>query len=268
MRDPFSPFTYDLSDRVALVTGASSGLGERMAKVLAAHGAKVALAARRVDRLAALNAEIEAHGGTALAVELDVADEAQTIAAYDRIEAELGPVDTVIANAGMARDRGRATDNPAEDYTATFDVNMKGVFLTAREGAKRMMAPSGGQASSRETERGRIVIISSITAGIVSPNMAFYASSKAAVSHLGRHLARDWARMGVNVNMIAPGYIQTEINDGLFDMPHGEKMQAGWARRRVTDADALDGVVLFLCSDHSRQITGTVTTIDDGQALG
>ncbi|MEM7729820.1 MAG: SDR family oxidoreductase [Pseudomonadota bacterium] len=262
MRDPHSPFVYDLSDRVALVTGASSGLGERMAKVLAAHGAKVALAARRADRLDALKAEIESRGGTAFAVELDVADEAQTIAAYDSVEAALGPVDTVIANAGMARDRGRATDNPAEDFTATYDVNMKGVFLTAREGAKRMMAHG-----SRDTERGRIVIISSITADIVSANMAFYASSKAAVSHMGRHLAHDWARMGVNVNMIAPGYIQTEINDGMFDRPYGQKMLAKWPRRRVTDADALDGVVLFLCSDHSRQVTGTVTTVDDGQSL-
>lgn len=263
MRDPFSPFTYDFSDRVALVTGASSGLGERMAKVLSAHGAKVALAARRADRLAKLQSEIEAHGGTALAVDLDVSNEAQTIAAYEQIEKELGPVDTVIANAGMAKDQGRATDNPVDDFTATFDVNMKGVFLTAREGAKRMM-----DAGSRESERGRIVIISSITSFDVAPNMAFYASSKAGVSHMGRILATDWARMGVNVNMIAPGYIQTEINDGLFETPYGEKMRMGWPRRRVTDADALDGVVLFLCSDHSRQITGTVTTIDDGQSLG
>lgn len=263
MRDPFAPFTYDLSDRVALVTGASSGLGERMAKVLAAHGAKVALAARRADRLEKLKSEIEAHGGMALAVDLDVSDEAQTIAAYDKIEAELGPVDTVIANAGLARDQGRATDNPVEDFTATFDVNMKGVFLTAREGAKRMMANG-----SRDNERGRIVITSSITSFGSAPNMAFYASSKAGVSHMGRILATDWARMGVNVNMIAPGYIQTEINDGLFDTPYGEKMLMGWPRRRVTDADALDGVVLFLCSDQSRQITGTVTVVDDGQSLG
>ncbi|MGB6228876.1 MAG: SDR family oxidoreductase [Litorimonas sp.] len=262
MRDPFSSFTYDLSDRVALVTGASSGLGARMAKVLSAHGAKVALAARRANRLEDLRKEIEAHGGTALAVDLDVSDEAQTLEAYDRIEAELGAVDTVIANAGMARDRGRATDNPVEDFTATFDVNMKGVFLTAREGAKRMMGHG-----SKASERGRIVVISSITSYDVSPNMAFYASSKAGVSQMGKVLALDWARMGVNVNMIAPGYIQTEINDGLFDTPYGQTMLQRWPRRRVIDADALDGAVLFLCSDASRQVTGTVTTIDDGQTL-
>lgn len=262
MRDPFSHFTYDLSDRVALVTGASSGLGARMAKILAAHGAKVALAARRVDRLSELKTEIESHGGIAMAVELDVTSEAQTIAAYDAIEATLGPVDTVIANAGIAMDKGRATDNPIADFDTTYDVNLKGVFLTAREGAKRMI-----HAGSRETERGRIVMISSITSFDISPHLAFYSATKAGVSQMGRVLAHDWARMGVNVNMIAPGYIQTEINDGMFDTPMGQKMLAGWPRRRVIDADALDGVVLHLCSDQSRQITGTITTVDDGQAL-
>lgn len=262
MRDPFSPFTYDLSERVALITGASSGLGARMAKVLSAHGAKVALAARRTDRLQSLKAEIQAQGGTAMCVELDVTSEAQTIAAYDTIENTLGPVDTVIANAGMSKDLGRATDNPPEDFTTTFDVNLKGVFMTAREGAKRMMATG-----SRETERGRIVLISSITSYDISPHSAFYSATKAGVSQMGRVLAHDWARMGVNVNMIAPGYIQTEINDGMFDTDYGQRMLAKWPRRRVIEADALDGVVLFLCSDQSRQITGTVTTVDDGQTL-
>lgn len=262
MRDPHSPFTYDLSDRVALVTGASSGLGARMAKVLAAHGAKVALAARRVDRLAALKAEIEAHGGTAMCVALDVTSEAATTAAYDLIEATLGSVDTVIANAGIAKDQGRATDNPIEDFDTTYNVNLKGVFLTAREGGKRMMAQG-----AKQTERGRIVIISSITSVDISPHATFYSATKAGVSQMGRVLAHDWARLGVNVNMIAPGYIQTEINDGLFETDYGQTLRASWPRRRVIDADALDGAVLFLCSDQSRQVTGSVITIDDGQTL-
>jgi len=262
MRDPHTPFTFDLSGRVALVTGASSGLGARMSKVLAAQGAKVALAARRVDRLADLKAEIEAHGGTAIAVELDVTSEAQTIAAYDQIEAELGPVDTVIANAGMSKEMGRATDNPPEDFDATYDVNLKGVFLTAREGAKRMIA-----AGSRESERGRIVLISSITSTYISAHSAFYSATKAGVTQMGRVLAYDWSRLGVTVNMIAPGYIQTEINDGMFDTSYGKKMLAAWPRRRLIDADALDGAMLFLCSDQSRQITGSIITVDDGQTL-
>jgi NAD(P)-dependent dehydrogenase (short-subunit alcohol dehydrogenase family) len=262
MRDPFSPFTYDLSDRVALVTGASAGLGARMAKVLASHGAKVALAARRVDRLTELKAEIESHGGRAMAVELDVSSEAQTIAAYDQIEAEFGLVETIIANAGIAKDKARATDNSVEDFDATFNVNMKGAFLSAREGAKRMIAQG-----SKQTERGRVVLISSITGFDISPNTAFYSASKAGVSQMGKVLASDWARLGVNVNMIAPGYIQTEITGGLFETPYGQKMMATWPRRRIVEADALDGVMLLLCSDHSQQITGTVITVDDGQTL-
>lgn len=233
-----------------------------MAKVLAAHGAKVALAARRVDRLSDLKTEIEAHGGTAICVALDVTDEAQTLAAYDQIEAALGPVDTVIANAGIAKDQGRATDNPIEDFDTTYAVNLKGVFLTAREGGKRMMAQG-----SKQTERGRIVIIGSITSVDVSPHATFYSATKAGVTQMGRVLAHDWARLGVNVNMIAPGYIQTEINDGLFETDYGQTLLNGWVRRRVINADALDGAVLFLCSDQSRQITGSVITVDDGQTL-
>ena len=263
MRDPFSPFTYDLTGRTALVTGASSGLGARMATVLAAHGAKVALAARRVDRLEALKADIEAHGGTAMAVALDVPHEDQTIAAYDAVEAELGPVNTVIANAGLSRDVGLSTDNPPDDFDTTYDVNLKGVFLTAREGAKRMIANG-----SKQNEDGRIVLISSILARVVYPHMAFYAASKAGVSHMGRILAMDWARLGINVNMIAPGYIRTEINDAMFETSYGEKLLASFPRRRVAQADALDAAVLWLCSNHSRQVTGTVVTVDDGQSLG
>ncbi len=263
MRSPHSPLTFDLSGRVALVTGASSGLGARMASVLAAHGAKVALAARRVDRLEELAADIRSHGGTCIVVALDVSDEAATIAAYDRVEAELGAVDTVIANAGVAKDVGRATDNPPEDFDLTYDVNLKGVFLTAREGAKRMIA--GG---SKATERGRVVVISSITSFDVSPYSAFYSATKAGVAQMGRVLAHDWARLGVNVNMIAPGYIQTEINDGMFESDYGAKLLAKWPRRRVIDADALDGAVLWLSSDHSRFVTGTTVVVDDGQTLG
>lgn len=262
MRDPHSPFVFDLTGRVALVTGASSGLGARMAKVLAAHGAKVALAARRIDRLEALEAEITERGGTAMSVALDVASEAQTLAAYDAIEAKFGTVNTVIANAGISNEVSRVTDTSVDQADQLYAINTKGVFLTAREGAKRMMATG-----SRETENGRIVIISSITAFDVNSNLALYSGTKAGVSQMGKVMARDWARMGINVNMIAPGYIETEINSGMFDNDYGQHMLQGWPRRRVADADALDGSVLFLCSDQSRQVTGTVTTIDDGQSL-
>lgn len=263
MRDAFSPYIFDLSNRVALVTGASSGLGARMAKVLAAHGAKVALAARRIERLEALKEEIEKAGGSAMCVSLDVSSEDQTIAAYDAIEAEFGVVNTVIANAGVSTEVSRATDTTVAQADQLYEINTKGVFLTAREGAKRMM-----NAGTRETEMGRIVLISSITSFDVNGNLALYSGTKAGVSQMGKVLALDWARMGINVNMIAPGYIETEINEGLGETEVGKRMIGGWPRRRMADPDALDGAVLFLCSDQSRQVTGTVMTIDDGQSLG
>lgn len=122
-------------------------------------------------------------------------------------------------------------------------------------------------AGTKQTERGRIVIISSSTSINISPHSTFYSATKAGVSKMGRVLAHDWARLGINVNMIAPGYIQTEINDGLFETDYGQTLRPPWPRKRVIDADALDGAVLFLCSDQSRQVTGTITTIDDGQSL-
>ena len=263
MRDAHAPLAFDLSGRTALVTGASSGLGARMARVLAAHGAKVALAARREERLEGLVAEIEAQGGTAMAVALDVAEESQIIGAYDRIEAELGTVNTVVANAGIARDMGRATENAASDFDMTYAVNLRGVYLTAREGAKRMMA-----AGSREREDGRIVLVGSITADRVFAHSATYAATKAGVHQMGRVLATDWARMGISVNMIAPGYIQTEINEHMLDTAYGKRLVDGFPRKRLAEADSLDAALLWLCSDYARQVTGTVVTVDDGQSLG
>ena len=233
-----------------------------MAKVLAAHGAKVALAARRVDRLDALKAEIEDHGGTAMVVPLDVSSEGETVQAYDAVEATFGIVNTVIANAGVSTETLRATDTTVDQADRLYEINTKGAFLTAREGAKRMMATG-----SRDREDGRIILTSSITSFDVNGNLALYSGTKAGVSQMGKVLAKDWARMGINVNMIAPGYIETEINAGMADADYGRKMIQTWPRRRMADADALDGAVLFLCSDQSRQITGTVITVDDGQSL-
>jgi NAD(P)-dependent dehydrogenase (short-subunit alcohol dehydrogenase family) len=253
--------SFDLTGRVALVTGASSGLGAHFARILAASGAAVVLAARRADRLQALEAEIKAAGGRAIAVSLDVADEASTIAAYDAAEAALGPVDTIIANAGMNAE-GATTTLPIEEFDQTIAVNLRGVFLTVREGAKRLIA--GG---SRETQRGRIVIISSITAHSVSPGLAVYSATKAAVLQMGKVMARDWARQGVNVNMICPGYIKTELNQDWFDSEGGAKFVGTFPRKRLMEATDLDATLLYLASDASRAVTGASFTIDDGQSL-
>jgi NAD(P)-dependent dehydrogenase (short-subunit alcohol dehydrogenase family) len=254
-------FSFDLTGRVALVTGASSGIGRRFALQLAASGAKVVIAARRVALLEELRAEIEGAGGEALAVAMDVTDEASTVAAYDAAEAAFGTVDTVVANAGIAH--GTSSLGMAmELFDQTVAVNLRGVFLTAREGAKRMI-----RAGSADTGRGRVVLISSITAQHVSPHTGAYAATKAGVLQLGRSFAKDWALRGVNVNIVCPGYILTDINAELWDHAEGKKLLARFVRPRVMDAGALDPMLLYLCSDASAQVTGSVFTIDDGQTL-
>lgn len=254
-------FAVDLCGRTILVTGASSGLGAAFARALAANGAKMVLAARRTDRLEKLQREIEENGGRAMAVALDVGDEASTIAAFDAAEAAFGPVDSVIANAGVSTE-GPALALDMDAFAQLIGVNVRGAFLTVREGARRMIA-----AGSAERQHGRIVIVSSITATHVSPGLAIYSASKAAVLQMGKVLARDWARLGINVNMILPGYIQTELNDDFFESEAGERFVARFPRRRLMAADDLMPMLAYLASDASRAITGAAFTLDDGQSL-
>ncbi len=248
-----------LSGRVVLVTGASSGIGARFARIVAAEGAAVVMGARRLDRLQALRAEIEAAGGKALAVALDVADEASVIAAYDAAEEAFGLVNGVVANAGVNYD-GRATEIAVADFDQVFAVNVRGVFLTAREGAKRLQ-----RAGLADT--GRIVLISSITALMQTVALAPYSASKAAVTHLGKVLAREWARTGPNINLISPGYIRSELAGDWFETEGGKKQINSWPRRRMLDEDSLDATLLYLLSDASRNVTGSDFVIDDGQSL-
>ena len=251
--------TFDLSGRTLLVTGASSGLGRRFAKIAADAGARVIVAARRADRLAALVADIGAD--RAVAVSMDVESEASVIAGYDAAEKALGPVDTVIANAGM-NSEALATDLSIDAFDKVMAVNVRGVFLTAREGARRMIA-----AGSKASGRGRIVLISSIGAVKVLPGLAAYCASKAAVVMMGKAMAREWVNRGVNVNMVCPGYIETEINADWFGSEGGKKQMAGFPRRRLMEEGDLDEVVGYLCSDAARAVTGGVFTVDDGQTL-
>lgn len=252
---------FDLTGRVALVTGASSGLGERFARIIARSGAAVVLAARRADLLERTRREIEAAGGRAAAVAMDVADEASVIAAYDAAEAAFGTVDTIIANAGM-NSEGSAVDLPVEEFDHVMAVNVRGAFLTAREGAKRLIG-----AGSRETGSGRIVLIASVTANSVTPGLAVYSASKAGVQHMGKILARDWVRQGINVNSLCPGYIKTDLNAAWFETELGKRQIADFPRRRLMDASDLDTMLLYLASDASRGVTGASFTIDDGQSL-
>ncbi len=252
---------FDLTDRVALVTGASSGIGRRFATILAQAGAAVVVCARRLDLLEDLVREISASGGKATAAAMDVGDEASIIAAFDAAADAFGPVDTVIANAGM-NVAGSALGLAAEGLDTILSVNVRGVFLTAREGARRMVA-----AGSADTGRGRIILISSITGAWVPSATAAYAATKAAVNQMGRAMAKDWAGKGINVNVLAPGYMTTELNEEIWDMPMGQKLLAEFPRHRIMSASALDPMVLYLASDASAEVTGSIFTIDDGQTL-
>lgn len=252
---------FDLTGRVALVTGASSGLGAGFARVVAASGAKVVLAARRADKLAEQVAAIEAAGGQAIAVSMDVTDEASTIAAYDAAEAAFGTVDTIVANAGVATEK-MAFGLSVDDVDFLLAANVRGVFLTATEGAKRL-----DKAGAREKQHGRIVLIGSITAEKVFPATSVYGATKAAVRHLGKALAREWARRGISVNVIQPGYFESEMTAELFDSDVGAQMVKSFPRQRMRPATDLHTPLLMLCSDAALGITGSVITVDDGQTL-
>jgi NAD(P)-dependent dehydrogenase (short-subunit alcohol dehydrogenase family) len=256
-----SGFSFDLRGRTLIVTGASSGLGARFAGILAASGAKVVIAARRVERLERLRATIESNGGRALAVEMDVTDERSTIRAYDAAEREFGAVDGIIANAGMNAG-GAALDLDSKAVDDVFGVNVRGVFLTVREGARRMIA-----AGSADRRHGRVVIISSVTAVEVVPGVALYSASKAAVLQLGKVLAREWINKGINVNVMCPGYIETDLNSDWFHSEGGKKMIQKWPRKRLMEPSSLDATLLYLASDASEYTTGSVFSLDDGQFL-
>ena len=250
-----------LSGRTCLIAGASSGLGAHFARLACAEGAKVVLAARRLDRIEELAAQLRADGGAALATTMDVTSDSSVAAAFDAAEGEFGHVDTVVANAGISAP-GRAVDVSAAIVNSVLDTNVAGVFLTVREGARRLIA--GG---SRESGAGRIVIIGSVAGETILPGEAIYCASKAAVKHLGRNLAREWVRLGINVNVIQPGFILTEMAADWFASDAGKAQIAAFPRRRLQPIKSLDEPFVFLCSDLSASVTGATFNIDDGHSL-
>jgi NAD(P)-dependent dehydrogenase (short-subunit alcohol dehydrogenase family) len=250
-----------LEGRVVAITGASSGLGLHFAHLLSGHGAKVALMARRTERLDTAVAEITSKGGVAKAFRLDVADPGAIGPALDAVEAALGPLSIMINNAGVGGE-GMAVDIPVEVWDQTFNVNVRGVFLGSRESAKRMIA-SGVAAQGQA----RILNIASIGAHTVLPGLAAYCASKAAVTQMSRTLAREWARPGIAVNALCPGYIETELNAHWFAAEGGQKQLKGFPRRRLMQDSDLDDAVMMLIGPTASAITGSVITIDDGQSL-
>lgn len=252
-----APDMFTLAGKNALVTGASSGLGRHFAMVLSRAGAKVAVAARRVDRLEALAHEIRADGGVAVPVALDVTDSRNVVAAFDAAEAAIGPFDVVINNAGVATGTWFAKLSD-EDWRQVLDVNLDGVFRVGREAARRMSTRKAG---------GSIVNIASVLGLGVLKAVAPYATSKAAVIQLTKAMALELAREGIRVNALAPGYIETELNAHYLASEGGKKMIARVPLGRVGRLDDLDGPLLLLASDAGRYMTGSVIVIDGGQSL-
>ena len=255
-------YKLDLSGRVAFITGASSGLGEQFARVLSNAGAGVVLASRRVDRLKTLRAELEAEGGDAHVVGLDVTDHGSIRAAVAHAETEMGAIDILVNNSGVSTTQ-KLTDVSPEDFDHVMDTNTRGAFFVAQEVAKRMIARSKGEAPGTFTG-GRIVNIASMAGLRVLSQIGVYAMSKAAVIHMTRAMALEWGRYGINVNAICPGYIDTEINHRYLATEAGQKLVQMMPRKRVGKPQDLDAVLMMLCANESHFVNGAVIAADDG----
>ena len=246
-----------LDGQTALVTGASSGLGRHFSLTLAKAGAKVAVCARRTDKLASLVEEIEAFDGRAMAFAMDVTDVDSIAAAVDGAETELGPIAVLVNNAGLSVQK-HAVDMTPEDYDLVVDTNQKGAYFTAVEVGKRMIAHGHG---------GSIINIASVAGLRPLGQLSAYCMSKAAVTHMTRTLAVEWARHNVRVNAIAPGYIETEMNSEYFASDHGQAFVKRFLRRRVGVPENLDGALLLLASPAGEFMTGEQIVVDDGLNL-
>lgn len=260
---PPAPQLFSLTGKCALVTGASSGLGRHFARVLAQAGARVALAARRTDRLDKLAAEINAAGATALPVSLDVTNPQSVTAAFDAAEAALGKIDILVNNAGVTS-VSWFTQTTDVEWRAVLDVNLDGAFRVGREAAKRMAKRNKSTPGSGS---GSIINIASVLGLGVLKTVAPYATSKAALIHLTKAMALELARDGIRVNALAPGYVETELNADYLASEGGKRMIARVPLGRVGQVDDLDGALLLLASDAGRYMTGSVIVIDGGQTL-
>jgi len=246
----------ELNGKVALVTGASSGLGRHFATLLAARGATVVAAARRESALAALAEEIVEAGEHCVPIGMDVTDPASVAAAFERIgQAVPAPLSIVVNNAGVAHTR-RAIDMSPEDWQGVLAPNLTGAFLVAQHGARAMR--DGG---------GSIVNVASILGERVSKGLAAYAASKAGLIQLTKALALEWAPLGVRVNALAPGYIETDLNRDFFASDAGKRLIARIPQRRLGQMGDLDAPLLLLCSDQSRYMTGSVIAVDGGHLV-
>ncbi|MEP7029382.1 MAG: glucose 1-dehydrogenase [Pseudolabrys sp.] len=248
---------FNLKGRVALVTGASSGLGTQFAQTLAENGAAVALVARRADRLADVKKSIEVAGGRAIAIEADVMDRAAMARAFDEAEKAFGTVTILVNNAGVAQSV-RAIDMTPEEWRRVLGINLDAVFYNAQEAARRMLAAK---------TKGAIVNIASVLGFGVAKGVAAYATAKAGVVQITKALSLELAFKGIRVNAIAPGWFVTEINDKYLMSETGQALKRDIPMGRFGAEGDLAGALLLLTSDAGSYITGATLVVDGGQVV-
>ena len=247
---------FDLTGQRAIVTGASRGLGRHFALTLARAGARVALAARGIDRLEEAVKEIEGFGGCAIAIQVDVTDRKSVRACVETAEDALGPVDILVNNAGIAVTKP-LLEHAEEDWDSVLDTNLKGVWLMAQEVARRMV---------HYGQDGSIINIASVLGERGISQLPGYCASKGGIINLTRAMAVELAPYGIRVNAIAPGYIETDMNRQFFATQAGQRLIKSIPQCRLGQVEDLDGILLLLASDASRYMTGSIITIDGGQS--
>ncbi len=249
---------FSLKGKVVLVTGASSGLGEHFAQVVSEAGAKVVIAARRADRLEALAEQLRAQGGEVIAVALDVTSRASVEAAFDLAQQTFGVVDVVINNAGVGG-AVKALEVTEQDWSTMISTNLDGVWRVAQCAAQRM---------AKEGKGGSIVNIASILGERVGTGLSHYCAAKAGVLQLTKALALEFARYDIRVNAIAPGYFQTEMNDGYFNSEKGQAyIKSAVPMRKLGQLEQLDGPLLLLASVAGSFMTGATLAVDGGHLV-
>jgi NAD(P)-dependent dehydrogenase (short-subunit alcohol dehydrogenase family) len=251
-QDPFR-----LDGRLALVTGAGTGLGAHFAQVLAGAGARLVLAARRQGRLEDTARRIQSQGGEAHCLTVDVAEAASVEALFERCTAEIGIPDIIVNNAGISRD-ALLHELSEADWDAVIDTNLKGVHLVAAEAARRLAAAG---------LPGTVINVASVLGIGVEKTLGPYMAAKAGVIHLTRAQALEWAKFQIRVNALAPGYFLTDINREFFATQAGEVMVRRIPQRRIGEVDDLTGPLLLLASDASRYMTGSTLVVDGGHLL-
>ncbi len=247
-----------LSDQTILITGASSGIGAHTAELFARHGARVGLVDKNAERMSTIAQTICSAGGEAVAIVRDVTSFDKLNETVDLIERDLGPISTLVNNAGIGHDQA-AISMPVSEFERVLNVNLLAPFALSQICALKWI--------DRQTP-GRILNISSLSAFKAVPGLSAYATSKAALAHLTTCLAREWVKHDICVNALAPGYVLTDINAHLWDEAFGKKLISRFPKRRIGEPSELDNALLFFVDPSTSYITGQTLIIDDGQGLG